>query len=137
MTNEKLKHMFETFILKANHEPTSYSCLELTSLSGAFFPQSMQMIVKNAKTKENSFVEICNITVMGDPQLIGFNGKTDKRQRGTSLTFKEQQDVDFAVFGSSDGQGLTFNFANPHSFDVEVTIILVGLSVEVNRIGGR
>ena len=70
MTNEKLKHMFETFILKANHEPTSYSCLELTSLSGAFFPQSMQMIVKNAKTKEDSFVEICNITVMGDPQLL-------------------------------------------------------------------
>ena len=89
------------------------------------------------KTKEDSFVEICNITVMGDPQLIGFNGKTDKSQRGTSLTYKEQQVVDFSTFGSSEGQGLSFQFANPNSFDVEVTIILVGIESNTNAIGQR
>jgi len=137
MSNVQLKHIFETFVLKAFHEPSSVYCCELTSLSRAFFPHLMQMIVRNAKTKEDSFVEICNVTVMGDPQLINFNGKTDKRQRGTSLVFKEAQNVDFAVFGASDGQGLAFNFANPHSFDIEVTIILIGISVETNKVGGR
>ena len=135
MSSEQLKHIFETFVLKANHEPGNSDFIELTALSGAFHPQFMQMIVKNAKTKEDSFVEICNVTVMGDPQLIGFNGQTDKSQRGTSLTYKDQQVVDFSTFGSSEGQGLSFRFANPNSFDVEVTIILVGIDSSVDTIG--
>jgi hypothetical protein len=135
---QNIKHIFETFTLKANHEPDNGHSLELTALSGAFSPQSIQMIVRNAKTKEDSFIEICNVTVMGDPQLINFNGKTNKSQRGTSLVFKEQQDfIDWAVFGSSVGQGLSFDFANPHSFDVEVTIILVGIDASVGMVGQR
>jgi hypothetical protein len=135
--NEQLKHIFETFVLKANHKPINSNFIEITALSGSFHPQFMQMIVKNAKTKEDSFVEICNVTVMGDPQLIGFDGQTVKSQRGTSLTYKDQQIIDFSVFGSLEGQGLSFSFANPNSFDVEVTIILVGIDSNVDKIGQR
>lgn len=135
-TPKNIKYLIENITLKANHRPNlTKSCIEFTALTQSFYPQSLEMIVKNSKTQENSFVEICNITVMGDPQLINFNGASDITQRGTSLYFKKQRDVDFAVFGSSSGQGLGFSLCNPNSFDVDITFIFTGLSDYFHPLG--
>lgn len=133
---KNIKFLIENLTLKANHQPNlKKPCIEFTALTQSFYPQSLEMIVKNNKTQENSFVEICNITVMGDPQLINFNGISDITQRGTSLYFKKQKEIDFAVFGSSSGQGLGFSLHNPNSFNVDITFIFTGLSDYFHPLG--
>lgn len=116
--------------------PNAASSVELLSSNKGFLTRTLMMIVLNRSTLENSIVEIANITVMGSPQLVGFNGVTDASLRGSSLLFKEQfNQINFDVFGSYDGQGLMFNLVNPNEYEISVSIILGGLIVSSEMVG--
>lgn len=111
----------------------AYNCaasLEILAPTEGFLPKSLQMIVKNSETKKDSVVEIANVTVIGDPQLVNFNGCVNRLMRGTSLVFKEAQNfIDFAAFGASAGQGLLLDLVNPNQYPADVSVILSGLNV--------
>lgn len=116
--------------------PNAASSVELLSSNKGFLTKTLMMIVLNRSTLENSIVEIANVTVMGSPQLVGFNGVTDSSLRGSSLLFKEQQNwINFDVFGAYDGQGLTFDLVNPNEYEISVSIILGGLIVSSEMVG--
>ncbi len=116
--------------------PNVASSVELLSSHKGFFAKTLMMIVVNRATLENSIVEIANITVMGDPQLVGFNGCTDSSLRGSSLLFFEQQNwINFSIFGAYNGQGLTFYLVNPNDYEISVSIILGGLNVSNEMVG--
>lgn len=109
----------------------------LAEKSEAFRPTHLQILVKEKFTNKTSFVQICNITVIGEPQLVNFDGVTLIRSRGNSLTFKKETLVNFGVFGASQGQGLTFQLLNPHQKEVEVTVIVRGESSSSDLYGQR
>lgn len=89
----------------------------LAGRGGAFKPRAAYMVgVATDDPSVNARLEIDNITVMGDPQLINFNGVGDETQRGITDFYNLQcmpQPVDWAVFGSSSGQGLIVDVTNP------------------------
>lgn len=89
----------------------------LAGRGGAFKPRAVYMVgTATDDPSVNARLEIANITVMGDPQLINFNGLTDTTQRGITDFYNLQympQPVDWAVFGSSAGQGLVIDVVNP------------------------
>jgi len=116
--------------------PQAASTVELLSSNKGFLAKTLMMIVVNRATLENSIVEIANITVMGTPQLVGYNGCIDASLRGSSLAFKEQQNwINFDIFGAYDGQGLTFYLVNPNDYEISVSIILGGLIVSSEMVG--
>lgn len=96
---------------------TAASVEILAGRSGAFKPRAVYMVgVATDDPSVNARIEISNVTVMGDPQLVNFNGVTDVTQRGISDFYNLQcmpQPVDWAVFGSSAGQGLILDIFNP------------------------
>ena len=96
---------------------TAASVEILAGRSGAFKPRAVYMVgVATDDPSVNARTEIANVTVMGEPQLINFNGVTDVTQRGISDFYNLQcmpQPVDWAVFGSSAGQGLILDIFNP------------------------
>ncbi len=142
-SKEKLKELensksFEYVCKNATISSFASATVELFASFESLIPKTLQIIVKNSETLEDSIIEIANITVMGDPQLINFNGATDATQRGTSLLFKNNQDwIDFAIFGSSPGQGLVFDLVNPNNYSVTISIILGGISGEYEMLGQR
>lgn len=142
---EKLKQLrsesdkskdYKYIVKNSTVSPQAASTVELLSSNKGFLAKTLMMIVVNRATLENSIVEIANITVMGDPQLVGFNGVTDPSLRGISLVFKEQQNwINFSVFGSYEGQGLSFSLVNPNDYEISVSIILGGLIVSSEMVG--
>jgi hypothetical protein len=96
---------------------TAASIEILAGRSGAFKPRAVYMVgLATDDPSVNARIEISNVTVMGDPQLVNFNGVTDSTQRGISDFYNLQcmpQPVDWAVFGSSAGQGLILDVFNP------------------------
>lgn len=108
----------------------------LSEKSPTFKPTHLQI---HTNYKENniysSYVQLCNITVMGEPQLINFDGIANIRSRGNSLVFDRELPVNFSVFGSSPGQGLTIQIVNPHDIDVEVNLLLKGESSSEDLLG--
>ena len=119
----------------------AYNCvvsLEILAPTEGFLPKSLQIIVKNSETKKDAVVEIANVTVIGDPQLVNFNGMRNSSMRGLSLVFNQSQDfVDFVTFGAYNGQGLVFDLINPNNYSVNVSIILSGLNVSNEMVGMR
>ena len=89
----------------------------LAGRGGAFKPRAAYMVgIADDDPSVNARFEIANITVMGDPQLINFDGVTNANNRGLTDFYNLQcmpQPVDWAVFGSSQGQGLTIQVVNP------------------------
>lgn len=89
----------------------------LAGRGGAFKPSAVYMVgTATDDPSVNARLEIANVTVMGDPQLINFNGLTDATQRGITDFYNLQcmpQPVDWSVFGSSAGQGLVIDVVNP------------------------
>lgn len=142
---EKLKQLrldsdkskdYKYIVKNSTVSPQAASTVELLSSNKGFLAKTLMMIVVNRATLENSIVEIANITVMGTPQLVGYNGCTDASLRGSSLTFKEQQNwINFDIFGAYDGQGLTFYLVNPNDYEISVSIILGGLIVSSEMVG--
>jgi hypothetical protein len=114
----------------------------LAGRGGAFKPRAVYMVgVSTADPSVNARLEITNITVMGDPQLINFNGVTDVTQRGVTDFYNLQcmpQPVDWAVFGSSAGQGLTFSLLNPDAAVAAFLYISIwGDAATVDMVGQR
>ncbi len=142
---EKLKQLrsesdkskdYKYIVKNSTISPRAASTVELLSSNKGFLAKTLMMIVVNRATLENSIVEIANITVMGTPQLVGYNGCTDSSLRGSSLAFKEQQNwINFDIFGAYDGQGLTFYLVNPNDYEISVSIILGGLIVSSEMVG--
>lgn len=89
----------------------------LAGRSGAFKPRSAYMVgIADDDPSVNARFEIANITVMGTPQLINFDGVTNVNNRGLTDFYNLQcmpQPVDWDVFGSSQGQGLQIEVVNP------------------------
>lgn len=128
---KNIKYICKSFKLKAN----CYASVELTSLIKGFRPQKLIIKVTNSMNIE-TFCEICNITVMGDPQLTNFNGVTDDSMRGNSILFENGLDVsNWSIFGASPGQGLVIDFGNPHVFDIKVEILLSGWETKSDYLG--
>jgi hypothetical protein len=71
--------------------------------------------VATGDTATNVRFEILNITVLGDPQLINFDGASQPLNRGITDFFNLQcapQPVDWATIGASQGQGLVITVVN-------------------------
>lgn len=88
----------------------------LAGRGGAFKPRSVYMVGIGAEDPSiNVRFEILNVSVLGQPQLINYNGLSTYAERGLTDFFNLQcmpQPVDWQVFGSSVGQGLTVSVFN-------------------------
>jgi len=88
----------------------------LAGRAGAFKPRAVYMIGTGSDdTSVNVRFEILNVTVMGNPQLVNYDGTTVAGNRGITDFFNLQcmpQPVDWAVFGASAGQGLNVTVRN-------------------------
>jgi hypothetical protein len=88
----------------------------LAGRGGAFKPRAVYMVGIGAVDPSiNVRFEILNVTVMGQPQLINYNGLGAWEERGLTDFFNLQcmpQPVDWQVFGSSIGQGLVISIHN-------------------------
>lgn len=115
-------YLTQSKIIKAE----SFSYIELLAeKSESFKPTHMQILVNNPNSNcLSSYVELCNCTVMGDPQFTNSDGILNIRSRGNSLVFKKMLSVDFSVFGTHVGQGLQLELYNPHYHELEVTVLL-------------
>lgn len=130
--NKDLKYICKSLQITAN----SFVSLEITSLVRAFRPSNLAIKVISDKIMAKEFIEICNVTVMGDPQLTNFNGLTDASMRGSSLIFENGLDIsNWSIFGASPGQGLVIDFANPHNFDIKVELLLSGWETKSDYLG--
>ena len=129
------KNEFSHIVKHIELSEFSHFSLELLPLFNAANPISLQITVINSKN-ETRYIDICNITVMGDPQLLNFNGVTDFSMRGTSLYFEKEKDVsNFSIFGSSRGQGLFFDLYNPFNEKLKVHFVLKIKDAPNNEIG--
>lgn len=109
----------------------------LAEKSVAFCPNSLQIKVNNEKDNSSkSFLEICNVTIIGEPQLINFDGVTNTTNRGNSLVFDEELPINWNIFGASPGQGLNIEVFNPHYYDVRINILLKGEADDDNNLLG-
>lgn len=114
----------------------------LAGRGGAFKPRACYMIgVADDDPSVNARLEIANITVMGDPQLINFDGVTNANNRGITDFYNLQcmpQPVDWAVFGSSQGQGLSIQVVNPDAAqDVFLYVAIWGDAASTDLLGTR
>ncbi len=134
----KKQYLFHTLTLEP-YQQTGFSSVAksgeiLSGIFSAFKPFELQIQVKNSKgiTKD---VEIYNITVMGAPQLINYDGSTITQNRGSSLVFNSFQNYQFHTFGCSAGQGVWFGFNNPYNEQLTLLITIVGSESNINNIG--
>jgi hypothetical protein len=114
----------------------------LAGRGGAFKPRAVYMVgTATDDPSVNARLEIANVTVMGEPQLINYNGLTDVTQRGITDFYNLQcmpQPVDWAVFGSSQGQGLIIDVVNPDTAQTAyLYIALWGDAASSDLIGTR
>lgn len=119
---------------------TSVQFEVLAGRAGAFKPRSVYMVGISADDPAtNVRFSIDNITVMGAPQLVSFDGATITTNRGLTDFFNLQcmpQPVDWAVFGSSAGQGLQFSVTNLDPNDAAVLYVSVwGDAADTTLIG--
>lgn len=128
---EYICHSFEI-------NPLSGSSTELTASLYAIKSDKLQILVKSLKFGKEKFVELANVTIMGEPQMVTYNGMTDVKQRGNTLVFKNYLDVsDWSVFGSSAGQGLILDFVNPFNEKLKVSIVLKGFRSSSDKLGSK
>lgn len=112
----------------------------LAGRAGAFKPRSVYMIgIGDADPSVNARLEILNVTVMGNPQLVNFDGVTVAGNRGITDFFNLQcmpQPVDWQVFGASAGQGLQITVRNPDpALAVQFYIAIWGDAADTSLIG--
>lgn len=89
------------------------------------------------KNGYETWVEIGCITVLGDPQVVNFDGMNNPKNRGSSWIFRDSKTVNFLTIGSSPGQGLMIYGVNPNDKEVTVYVKLKGTSASVEKIGRR
>jgi len=87
----------------------------------ALKPESLEIRAFDEKGNE-TWVEILNIVVLGDPQLVNFDGETQSLNRGSSWFFKIERLVNFKTIGSREGQGLYIYLNSDKKVSVYVKI---------------
>jgi len=111
----------------------------LAGRGGAFKPRAAAMFGISANDSAvNVRFEILNVTVLGDPQLINFDGATQPANRGLSDFFNFQcapQPVDWATIGASQGQGLVVTIRNTADIDAILYLALWGDGASTGLIG--
>lgn len=111
----------------------------LAGRGGAFKPRAVYMVgIGDADSSVNVRFEILNVTVLGNPQLISYDGLTVLTNRGLSDFFNLQcapQPVDWAVIGASPGQGLNITVANIGQVDARLYVAVWGDAAEQDLIG--
>lgn len=112
----------------------------LAGRAGAFKPRAVYMVgISNVDPATNVRFTINNILVMGIPQLVSYDGATVLTNRGLTDFFNLQcmpQPVDWAVFGSSAGQGLQFDVTNLDANDAAVLYVAIwGDAADTSLIG--
>lgn len=126
---EYICHSFEI-------SPLANCSIELTGCLYPTKPDKLQILVKSLKFGKEKYVELSNVVIMGRPQLITYNGLTNSNERGNSLIFKNYLDIsDWGVFGTSQGQGLLFDFVNPFDEKLKVSIVLKGYRSSDDKLG--
>lgn len=99
---------------------------------GAFKVIKLQINSFKNNSEKVSNINLINITQTGNTQF------SDIDDTGISTEhFSELIDVDFSIIGSSQKQGLTFEFYNPHKHEVVVYITLIGNNVSSDLIGQK
>lgn len=145
--SEKLHHIFHTVTIDSNSNAT----IEINADKfGACKPITCTMYVSDYETpirniaidgikiqqnRQEKFVEIMNVTVMGCPQLVNFDGVTVAGNRGISKFYTKDKQVDWQVFGASTGQGLQFSVRNPFNTKLSISIGLQVLPADTSLIG--
>lgn len=119
---------------------TSAQFEALAGRAGAFKPRAVYMVgIAVSDPAVNVRFTIDNITVMGMPQLVSFDGVTIATNRGLTDFFNLQcmpQPVDWAVFGASAGQGIQFTVTNLDPNDAAVLYICIwGDAADASLIG--
>jgi len=88
----------------------------LAGRAGAVKPRATYMVgIGVDDPSVNVRFQILDVTVMGNPQLVSYQGSTVATDRGLTDFFNLQcmpQPVDWAVFGASAGQGLVITVRN-------------------------
>jgi len=111
----------------------------LAGRAGAFKPRAVYMVgVGRDDNAINVRFEITNVTVMGQPQLVNFDGATTTANRGITDFFNLQcmpQPVDWMVFGTSAGQGLTVSVINAATVSGILYIAIWGDGATTDLIG--
>lgn len=113
----------------------------LAGRSGAFKPRSVYMVgIGSEDPSLNARFQILDVTVMGNPQLVSYQGTTVTTDRGLTDFFNLQyapQPVDWAVFGASAGQGLNIVIRNPDPVLTAVFYIAVWGDAASSELIGR
>lgn len=91
-----------------------------------FKPREIQISVRNLK---NDFIlnkiEICDIRVMGAPQLLEYSDTPEIR--GLTSFFEQRSFIDWSIFFSKEGAGLQITLNNPYiDYIAKVYIALYG-----------
>lgn len=127
-----------TYICKSfNLKPNSIANVEILSLIKAFRSSKITIKTTNLVSNKETFCEICNITVLGEPQLVSFNGVTDASLRGSSLLFSDLDVSNWGIFGCSPGQGLIIDVCNPHESQIKIEIFISGWETKSSYLCNR
>lgn len=139
------KFLFKTIELSANATCNVEICADFF---GACKPKKITFQVSEAHQEVKSdiamkistnekFVEIFNVTVMGSPQLCNYDAYKNSTGIGISKFYENEREIDWAIFGASEGQGLQISLKNPFEQDLEVSICIVGESASIDTIGTK
>lgn len=146
LTKPKFGADEESPILIPNQHKMLFRCIEnlpgyshssveiLAGKVDAFKPFNVEIKATNIDG-ETKYVEILNVTVMGNPQLLNFDGVTYSQNRGSSKIFENGLPVTWQTFGGSSGQGLHFTFRNPNDCDVNISVLITGSENDSTLIG--
>lgn len=127
-----------TYICKSlKLNPYATANVEILSLVKTFRPSKITIKTTDLSSNKETFCEICNVHVLGEPQLISFNGLTDKRLRGSSLLFSDLDISNWGIFGSSLGQGLIIDVCNPNETEIEIEILVSGWETKSSYLCNR
>jgi hypothetical protein len=127
-------YICKSVILKSNQ----IVALEILSIYKNLRPSKLTIKVTEKNSNIESFCEICNVHVLGDPQLLNFNGVTNASLRGISLIFSNELDIsNWGIFGGSAGQGLILDVYNPHEKEIKIEILISGWTTKSEYLGQR
>lgn len=127
-----------TYICKSfDLKPKSTASVEILSLIKAFRSSKITIKATDLLSNKETFCEICNVTVLGEPQLVSFNGVTDSSLRGSSLLFSDLDVSNWGIFGCSPGQGLIIDVCNPHESQIKIEILISGWETKSSYLCNR
>jgi len=131
--DNQITYICKSFELK----PESTASVEILSLIKAFRSSRVTIKTTDLVSNRETFCEICNVTVLGEPQLVSFNGVTDASLRGSSLLFSDLDVSNWGIFGCSPGQGLIIDITNPHKSRIKIEILISGWETKSSYLCSR